>query len=60
MKDLFDKIKELNPNAIYVENVVDVFGLSRVKARTLCEMAVSEGIFKRVKSDKEEYYTLTK
>ena len=41
------KIKGIRPGNIYVENIRSVFDISRIEARTLCEMAVSSQIFER-------------
>src|SRR5476651_394387 len=41
------KIKEIRPGNIYVENIRSVFDISRVEARTFCEMAVNSNIFER-------------
>jgi len=41
------KIERLNPGKIYVENIRSIFGVSRVDARTWCEMAVSAHLFER-------------
>jgi hypothetical protein len=56
----FDKIKELNPEFITVDDICRVFGLTRIKARTLCEMAVQSGVFKTGKTDGEIFYILIK
>lgn len=58
MKNLFDKIKELDPECIYVEDICKCFEISRLKARTLCEMAVSDGVFKR--DEELGFYILVK
>lgn len=41
------KIESLNPGKIFVENVRSLFGISRVEARTWCEMAVDGKLFEK-------------
>ena len=41
------KIEQLNPAKIFVENVRSLFRISRLEARTLCEMAVMEKLFEK-------------
>jgi hypothetical protein len=44
---LTTKIKNIRPGNIYVENIRSVFDISRIEARSLCEMAVASKIFER-------------
>jgi hypothetical protein len=41
------KIEQLNPAKIFVENVRSLLNISRLEARTLCEMAVSDQLFEK-------------
>jgi len=41
------KIEQLNPTKIFVENVRSLFKISRIEARTLCEMAVTDKLFEK-------------
>lgn len=58
MEIIFDRIKLLNPERITVDDICQSFQISRIKARTLCEMAVTEGIFKSQKENNIEFYIL--
>lgn len=42
-----EQIRETDPDRIYVENVRSFFGMTTRLARTLCELAVKEGVFER-------------
>lgn len=43
----WNKIEQLNPGRIFVENVRSLFNISRLEARTLCEMAVMDSLFEK-------------
>ena len=43
----WSKINQLNPSQIFVENVRSLFKISRIEARTLCEMAVTDKLFEK-------------
>lgn len=57
---ILNRIKELNPEKIEVEDICKEFEISRVQARTLCEMAVSDGLFKRCELNNVVFYVLVK
>lgn len=42
-----DVISATNPDRIYVENIRSFYNLNTPTAKTLCEMAVKENLFKR-------------
>ena len=42
-----EQIRKTDPDRIYVENVRSFFGMTTPLARTLCELAVKEGVFER-------------
>jgi len=43
----WDKFGSIRPGKISIEDVRSLYGISRLEARTLCEMAVSEGLFEK-------------
>jgi hypothetical protein len=43
----WSRIEQLNPTRIFVENVRSLFKISRLEARTLCEMAVNDKLFEK-------------
>lgn len=45
--DRLQAISRLDPTHIYVENIRAVFGLSTPVARSFCELAVKQGIFRK-------------
>jgi hypothetical protein len=42
-----EKLSQLNPDKIYVENVRSLLGISHASAVQICETAVRQGVFQR-------------
>jgi hypothetical protein len=42
-----ERLSELDPEHIYVENVRSILGVSSTKARLICDTAVRRGVFSR-------------